>query len=190
MSAQNQNKAGNIEVICGSMFAGKTELLIKRIEQAKKNNLNVWVFKPKIDIRYNKSKIVSHDKNEFNATPVIDVNEIVKLSKSSQLVVIDEAQFFDKKIIEVCIALSKRKIDIILAGLDLDYLGNPFGPMPKLMKIANKISHLHAICDICKKKAYHTYRKTKNNKTIFLGEKEEYLALCKKCFKLKMNQND
>ena len=190
MSKQNKNRAGNIELIYGSMFSGKTKLLIQKIKHAQKNNLKITVFKPKIDIRYDKEKIVSHEKNEFMATPILNPSEIITLSKDSSLVAIDEVQFFNEDIVKTCYELSKKKIDIVLAGLDLDYLGKPFGAMPKLMKMADKLTHLHAICDICKKEAHHTYRISNNNKTIVLGEKEAYLALCKNCFNLKLKKHE
>ena len=190
MSEQNKSKAGNIELIFGSMFSGKTKLLIKKIKHAQKNNLKIVVFKPKIDIRYDKEKIVSHEKNGFKATPILNPSEIIALSKDSNLVAIDEVQFFNNDIVKICYELSKKKINIILAGLDMDYLGKPFGAMPKLMKIADKLTHLYAICDICKKEAYHTYRISNNNNKILLGEKETYLALCKNCFNLKLKKHE
>jgi len=190
VSKQNKIKAGNIELIYGSMFSGKTKLLIKKIKHAQKNNLKIVVFKPKIDIRYDKEKIVSHEKNGFKATPILNPSEIIALSKDSNLVAIDEVQFFNNDIVKICYELSKKKINIILAGLDMDYLGKPFGAMPKLMKIADKLTHLYAICDICKKEAYHTYRISNNNNKILLGEKETYLALCKNCFNLKLKKHE
>ena len=189
MGTQKTNIRGEIEVICGSMFSGKTKLLIKKIREAKNKNLVVSVFKPKIDTRYNESKIVSHEKNEINATPIKNASDIIKLSKSSNLIAIDEVQFFDDKIIETCKKLSQHNKHVILAGLDMDYLGNPFGPMPKLIDLANNVISLNAICDICNKKAYHTYRKSKSTKTIMLGEKKEYLALCRQCFNEKTKKN-
>jgi thymidine kinase len=190
VSKQNKSKAGNIELIFGSMFSGKTKLLIKKIKHAQKNNLKITVFKPKIDIRYDKEKIVSHEKNKFKAIPILNPLEIIAHSKDSNLVAIDEVQFFNNDIVRVCSELSKKRINIIIAGLDLDYLGKPFGAIPKLMKIADKLTHLHAICDICKKEAYHTYRISNNNKKIVLGEKETYLALCKNCFNLKLKKHE
>lgn len=189
MGTQKTNNRGEIEVICGSMFSGKTKLLIKKIRDAENDNLVVSVFKPKIDTRYNESKIVSHEKNEINAIPIKNSSDIIKLSKSSNLVAIDEAQFFDDKIIETCKKLSQHNKHIILAGLDMDYLGEPFGPMPKLIDLANNVISLNAICDICNQKACHTYRKSKSTKTIMLGEKKEYLALCKQCFNEKTKKN-
>ena len=178
--------SGKIEIICGSMFSGKTKLLIKRITEAQKNNLIVKVFKPKIDTRYAKEKIVSHDKKGFTAVPIEDPKDIMQLSQSANLVAIDEVQFFNKEIISTCEKLSQKNINIILAGLDLDYLGKPFGIMPILMKMANKITKLNAVCDICSQKAFHTYRVSKIEKKIMLGEKGEYLALCKDCFQKKI----
>ena len=148
-----------LEVICGSMFSGKTKLLIKKIKHFQDNNCNVSVFKPAIDIRYGNEKIVSHDKSEICAIPIKKSEDIITESKSSDIVAIDEAQFFNKDIIEVCKNLSEKKL-VIIAGLDMDYLGNGFGPMPRLIKIANQTIKLHAKCDVCGGKACHTYRKS------------------------------
>ena len=189
MGNQKKNNVGNIELIYGSMFSGKTKLLIKRINEAQNNNQKIMVFKPKIDIRYNKEKIVSHEKNEFFATPILKPSEILDHINDSNFVAIDEVQFFSKNIVNICYELSQKKINVVLAGLDLDYLGKPFGAMPKLMRIANKLTHLNAICDICQSKAFHTYRMSNNNETIMLGEKETYLALCKTCFNLKLKKH-
>ena len=186
METQGSKSFGTIEIICGSMFSGKTKLLIKKITEAQKNNFTVKVFKPKIDTRYAKEKIVSHEKKGVAAIPIEDPNDIIQLSQSVNLVAIDEVQFFNKKIISTCEKLSQKNINIILAGLDLDYLGKPFGIMPILMKMANKITKLNAVCDICSQKAFHTYRVSKIEKKIMLGEKGEYLALCKDCFQKKI----
>jgi thymidine kinase len=177
-----------LEVICGSMFSGKTKLLIKKIKHFQDNNCNVKVFKPAIDIRYGNEKIVSHDKGEICAIPIKKSEDIITKSKSSDIVAIDEAQFFDKDIIEVCKNLSEKKL-VIIAGLDMDYLGNGFGPMPRLIKIANQTTKLHAKCDICDGKACHTYRKSTDDNKILLGGKDNYLALCKKCFIKNMNKD-
>ncbi len=189
MSTKNINNKGKIEVICGSMFSGKTKMLIKKIQEAQNKNNQVSVFKPKIDIRYNPNKIVSHEKNEITAIPVDSSKEIIHLAKKSNFVAIDEVQFFDSSIVNTCIELAENNTQVVLAGLDMDYLGEPFGPMPKLMEIASEIITLHANCDICNKKAYHTFRASRNNETIMLGEKGEYLALCKRCF-LNKTKND
>ena len=164
------------------MFSGKTKMLIKKINEAISKNNKVSIFKPKIDVRYNARKIVSHEKDEISAIPVNSSKDIIDLAKKSSFVAIDEAQFFDLNIVNTCLQLAKNNTQVILAGLDMDYLGKPFGPMPKLMAIANQITTLHANCDICSEQAHHTYRASKNNDTIMLGEKGEYLALCKKCF--------
>ena len=189
LETQNQKEYGVIELICGSMFSGKTNSLINKVQDANKESLNVKVFKPKIDTRYNENKIVSHEKNQISAIPVNDPFEIIQLAKEADLVAIDEAQFFNKNIIQTCIELAKCNINIVLAGLDMDYLGKPFGSIPKLMKIADNIIKLHAICDICNKKAHHTYRVSEKSDTILLGEKGDYLALCKKCFNSKKSNN-
>ena len=171
------------------MFSGKTKMLINRIKEAISKNNKVSVFKPKIDVRYNSEKIVSHEKDEISAIPVNSSKDILDLAKQSSFVAIDEVQFFDFDIVNVCVQLAKNNTQVILAGLDMDYLGRPFGPMPKLMAIANQITTLHANCDICNEKAHHTYRVSKNKNTIMLGEKGEYLALCKNCF-LNETKND
>ena len=171
------------------MFSGKTKMLITKIKEAKRKKNKVSVFKPKIDVRYNAEKIVSHEKDEILAIPVNNSKDIIELAKNSSFVAIDEAQFFDLDIVASCIQLAENNTQVVLAGLDMDYLGKPFGPMPKLMAIANQITTLHANCDICNEKAHHTYRASKNNDTIMLGEKGEYLALCKKCF-LNKTKND
>ena len=189
MSTKNTNNKGKIEVICGSMFSGKTKMLIKKIKEAKSKNNKVSVFKPKIDVRYNPEKIVSHEKDEISAIPVNNSKDIIDLAKKSSFVAIDEAQFFDLGIVNACVQLAENNTQVVLAGLDMDFLGKPFGPMPNLMAIANQTITLHANCDICNEKAHHTYRASKNNDTIMLGEKGEYLALCKKCF-LNKTKND
>lgn len=171
------------------MFSGKTKMLIKKINEAISKNNKVSVFKPKIDVRYNAGKIVSHEKDEISAIPVNNSKDIINLAKKSSFVAIDEAQFFDLDIAATCVQLAKNNTQVILAGLDMDYLGKPFGPMPKLMAIANQITTLHANCDICNEKAHHTHRVSKNKNTIMLGEKGEYLALCKNCF-LNETKND
>ena len=181
-----KNHKGKIDIICGSMFSGKTKLLIKKITEAQKNNLKVKVFKPKIDTRYAKERIISHEKKGVTAIPIEDPNDIIQLSQSANLVAIDEVQFFNKEIINTCEKLAQKNINIILAGLDLDYLGKPFGIMPILIKMADKIITLNAVCDICNQKAFHTYRVSRIEKKIMLGEKGEYLALCKDCFQRKI----
>ena len=164
------------------MFSGKTKMLINKIKEAKSKNNKVSVFKPKIDVRYNPEKIVSHEKDEISAIPVNNSTDHIALAKKSSFVAIDAAQVIDFDIVATCVKLAENNTQVVLAGLDMDYLGKPFGPMPKLIAIANQTITLHANCDICNEKAHHTDRASKNNDTIMLGEKGEYLALCKKCF--------
>lgn len=186
---KKENFYGKIEIICGSMFSGKTELLIKKVTNAKQQNLKVKVFKPKLDNRYSSDKIISHDKNETHAIAVNNTNEIVELSKGIDVIAIDEIQFFKKDIIKTCTLLSMKGKRIILAGLDMDYLGRPFGAMPELMSIADDIIKLHGICEICSGTANHTFRITKNKHTIDIGEKDKYQAVCRVCFNKKNFQN-
>jgi thymidine kinase len=194
MSLKLQNKHdkpyGKIEVICGSMFSGKTEMLISIIKKAKISREKVKNFKPKLDNRYDSLKIVSHNKNEIPATPIENIIEIVKLSKQADIIAIDEAQFFNDQIVGACIEIAATGCNVILAGLDLDHLGNPFGAMPRLMSIADKITKLHAICDLCSTEASHTFKKTNDKKQIEIGEKDKYQALCRSCFNWKISRNE
>ena len=194
MSLKLQNKHdkpyGKIEVICGSMFSGKTEMVISIIKKAEISREKIKIFKPKLDNRYDSLKIVSHNKNEIPATPVENIIEIVQLSKQADIIAIDEAQFFNDQIVEICIEIAATGCNVILAGLDLDHLGNPFGAMPRLMSIADKITKLHAICDLCSREASHTFKKTNDKKQIEIGEKDKYQALCRSCFNLKMSSNE
>ena len=179
---------GWIEVICGSMFSGKTEELIRRLKRAQFAKQRIEIFKPIIDTRYDNESVVSHDANEIRSTPVPVASNIRLLANDVDVVGIDEAQFFDDEIVTVCNDLANQGIRVIVAGLDMDYLGNGFGPMPRLMKIANQTTKLHAKCDMCGEKACHTYRKSTDDSKILLGEKNNYLALCKKCFNKNMKK--
>ena len=174
-------RRGWIEVICGSMFSGKTEELIRRLKRVKIANLSVEIFKPAIDVRYDEVKIVSHDTNWINSTPVKSSQEILALVKDVDVVGIDEAQFFDTDITMVCETLALRGIRVIVAGLDMDYLGNPFGQMPNLLAIADYITKLHAICVKCGNIANISYRKTADEGQVVLGEKDVYEPRCRTC---------
>lgn len=179
----NEKKNGWIEVVCGSMFSGKTEELIRRLKRAKIANLKVEIYKPTIDTRYNDIDVVSHDQNAIASTPVDSAQNILLLASDVDVIGIDEAQFFDFGIIEVCNTLANKGIRVIVAGLDMDYLGNPFGPMPNLIAIAEYITKVHAICVQCGDIANFSYRKTNNTtQQILLGEKESYEPRCRKCF--------
>lgn len=173
---------GWIEIVCGSMFSGKTEELIRRVNRARIAQQKVETFKPAIDIRYHESEIVSHNNSSLEAIPVQSSLNILLMQKDATVIGIDEAQFFDDEIVYVCQTLAEQGKRVIVAGLDMDYLGNPFGPMPKLMAIAEYVTKVHAICMICGDLASHSFRKTINQSQIMLGEKESYEARCRHCF--------
>ena len=178
----HEQKRGWIEVICGSMFSGKTEELIRRMKRAQIAKLKVEIFKPVIDTRYSEEDVVSHNENAIHSTPVDSPGNILLMANDVNVVGIDEAQFFDESIVDVCNDLANQGIRVIVAGLDMDYLGKPFGPIPKLMAIAEYVTKVHAICVRCGELAQHSYRKTKNDKLVMLGELQEYEPLCRKCF--------
>ena len=177
---------GSIEVICGSMFSGKTEELIRRLKRVKIANLKLKIFKPAIDIRYDKINIVSHDTNFILSTPVESSQMILQLAQDVDVVGIDEAQFFDAEIGNVCEQLALSGIRVIVAGLDMDYMGNPFGQMPNLLAKADYISKLHAICVICGNIANISYRKTADNGQVLVGEKDIYEPRCRTCNHIKI----
>lgn len=176
------DKKGWIEVVCGSMFSGKTEELIRRLRRARIANLKVEIFKPSIDTRYDEHKVVSHDATAIPSTPVDHSQTILLMAQEVDVVGIDEAQFFDSEIIHVCETLALKGVRVIVAGLDMDYTGKPFGPMPNLLAIADYITKLHAICMKCGSIANISYRKTANESQVLLGEKESYEPRCRKCF--------
>lgn len=177
----SSEKRGWIEVVCGSMFSGKTEELIRRLKRAQIANLNVEVYKPATDTRYDKSKVVSHDANSIHSTPVDKAINILMLAEHADVVGIDEAQFFDEEVIRVCEALISQGKRVIVAGLDMDYLGKPFGPMPQLLAIADFITKLHAICVQCGHLANVSYRTSNEEGTVVLGEKNNYEPRCRIC---------
>jgi thymidine kinase len=174
-------KKGWIEVVCGSMFSGKTEELIRRLKRVKIANLKVEIFKPAIDTRFDENNIVSHDTNAIHSTPVKSSDEILKLATDVDVVGIDEAQFFDKGITEVCEKLAMNGVRVIVAGLDMDYKGNPFGEMPNLLSKADYITKLHAICMKCGDIANISYRKIADANQVLLGEKDIYEPRCRQC---------
>ena len=178
-------RRGWIEVICGSMFSGKTEELIRRLKRVKIANLRVEIFKPAIDTRFDEVKIVSHDTNAITSTPVENSHAILMLAHDVEVVGIDEAQFFDDEISNVCEQLAQKGIRVIVAGLDMDYQGNPFGQMPNLLAKADYITKLHAICQVCGNIANISYRKTKEGGQVLLGEKDIYEPRCRICAQLK-----
>ena len=174
-------RRGWIEVICGSMFSGKTEELIRRLKRVKIANLKAEIFKPAIDIRYDKVKIVSHDTNSIHSTPVPSAKAILEKAVDCDVVGIDEAQFFDEEIAMVCEKLAQSGVRVIVAGLDMDYLGKPFGQMPNLLAVADYITKLHAICVRCGNIANISYRKTAQEGQVVLGEKDIYEPRCRHC---------
>jgi len=175
-------KTGSIEVIAGSMFSGKTEELIRRLKRAKIARLKVEIFKPAIDTRYSVAEVVSHDENSIMSTPVESSGNIMLLTSDVDVIGIDEAQFFDNGLIDVSIALANQGIRVIIAGLDMDFKGNPFGPIPGLMAVADHITKVHAICMRCGDVAQFSHRLSKADKLVLLGEKNEYEPLCRSCF--------
>ncbi|MCB0507873.1 MAG: thymidine kinase [Chitinophagales bacterium] len=178
----NKSKTGWIEVVCGSMFSGKTEELIRRLKRAKIANLKVEIFKPQIDTRYHETEVVSHDANSILSTPISSSQNILLLSNDVDVVGIDEAQFFDEGLSEVCEQLAARGIRVIVAGLDMDFLGRPFGPIPALLSKAEYITKVHAICVKCGALANHSFRLVQNENKVLLGEKESYEPRCRACF--------
>lgn len=182
---------GWIEVICGSMFSGKTEELIRRTKRAQFANQKIELFKPAVDTRYDEIEMVSHDHSAMNTTPVHNSAEILLYVNIDEVefVGIDEVQFFDEGIVDVCNTLANKGIRVVVAGLDMDYLGKPFGPMPQLIAIAEYVSKVHAICTHCGSLAQYSHRLVKNEKQVMLGEKESYEPLCRHCFNEIMNSS-
>ncbi len=172
---------GWIEVVCGSMFSGKTEELIRRLKRARIANLKVEIFKPSLDVRYHTQKIVSHNENAIAAQAVDTAKEILPLITEVDVVGIDEAQFFDAAIVDVCDRLANDGKRVIVAGLDMDYTGKPFGPMPELLSIANFVTKLHAVCVQCGGIASYSYRISNNTDQVVIGEKDHYEARCRSC---------
>ena len=182
MFLESHIKRGHIEVICGSMFSEKTEELIRRLKRAKIARLKVEIFKPRIDVRYDEVNVVSHDANFIPSTPVESASRLLLLANDVDIVGIDEAQFFDDELPAVCQELANRGIRVIIAGLDMDYLGKPFGPMPALLAIAEYVTKVHAICMNCGELANYSHRTVANASRILLGEQESYIPLCRSCF--------
>jgi len=181
-SGHSTRRKGAIEVICGSMFSGKTEELIRRLKRARIAKMKVEIFKPLIDHRYDGQKIVSHDDNSILSTPIPASSNIILLGHDVDVIGIDEAQFFDNELPNVCEQLANSGIRVIVAGLDMDYLGKPFGPMPQLLAVADYITKVHAICMHCGDLANHSFRTVSDNTLIMIGEKESYIPLCRSCF--------
>lgn len=183
MFSENHKTAGCIEVICGSMFSGKTEELIRRLKRARFANQSIAIFKPAVDIRYSEDEVVSHDSHSLGSTPVDKAEKILSLSPADiQVVGIDEAQFFGPEIVDVCQKLANRGVRVIVAGLDTDFLGKPFGAMPALMAVAEDVQKVHAICVKCGNLANHSHRLSKSEDLVLLGEKDVYEPLCRACY--------
>ncbi|MFD1094591.1 thymidine kinase [Salegentibacter chungangensis] len=181
-TVNHEEQFGWIEVICGSMFSGKTEELIRRLKRAQFAKQKVEIFKPAIDTRYNEEMVVSHDSNEIRSTPVPSAANIRILADGCDVVGIDEAQFFDDEIVTVCNDLANRGIRVVVAGLDMDFKGNPFGPMPHLMATAEYVTKVHAVCTRTGNLAQFSYRKAINDDLVFLGETEEYEPLSRAAY--------
>jgi thymidine kinase len=181
-SVRATGRRGSIEVITGSMFSGKTEELIRRLRRAQFAGLKVEIFKPSLDKRYSETRVVSHDEKSIVSTPVDNASSILLLTGDVNVIGIDEAQFFDSSIIDVCNRLADKGIRIVIAGLDMDFMGKPFGPMPALLDIAEYVTKVHAICMRCGNLAQYSFRKSEEEQVVVLGEKDKYEPLCRNCY--------
>jgi thymidine kinase len=179
---KGEPKKGWIEVIAGSMFSGKTEELIRRLRRAEFAKQNVEIFKPSIDVRYSEEEVVSHNATSIRSTPVPSSSNILLLVGDVDVVGIDEAQFFDSGITDVCVQLANQGIRVIAAGLDMDFAGRPFGPMPALFAVAEYVSKVHAVCMHCGDLAQYSHRKSTSGDVVLLGEKDIYEPLCRRCY--------
>ena len=182
--AFRSQRSGWIEVICGSMFSGKTEELIRRLKRAKFANQRIEIFKPSKDTRYDDINVVSHDENSIISVPIQNSKEIFDRCSGVNVIGIDEAQFFDDHLVEVCQKLAIRGIRVIVAGLDMDFKGRPFGPIPGLLAVAEYITKVHAICPHCGNLATHSYRLSQETETVVLGEKDKYEPRCRICYEM------
>lgn len=183
------HRPGRIEVVCGSMFSGKTEELIRRLKRAKIARQRVLIIKPTMDTRFSKEDVVSHDHNSIHSMPVKSSTEILKHAQGYDVVGIDEAQFLDNGLVDVCNKLAYNGIRVIIAGLDMDFQGNPFGPIPQLLAVADEVTKVHAICVRCGNLAYASHRLVKNKSQVLLGEKDEYEPLCRDCFRKALEED-
>ncbi|MCQ2114096.1 MAG: thymidine kinase [Bacteroidaceae bacterium] len=181
-------RTGRVEVICGSMFSGKTEELIRRLKRAKFAKQRVEIFKPAIDVRYSDEDVVSHDRNSITSTPVDSSSAILLLANDVDVIGVDEGQFLDEGLVEVCNELANRGIRVIVAGLDMDFRGVPFGPIPGLCAIADEVTKVHAICVKCGNLAYISHRLVENDKRVLLGETQEYEPLCRECYRKSLEE--
>lgn len=182
-----QSRTGSIEVVCGSMFSGKTEELIRRVKRAQIAKQKVFIFKPTLDIRYSKDDVVSHDQSTITAIPIENARLIPHLGKDADVIAIDEAQFFDHNVVTVAIQMAAAGKRVICAGLDMDFLGHPFGPMPDLMAVADDVYKTRAICMRCGRLANFSFRTAESQELVLLGEKMEYQPLCRSCYNELMN---
>jgi thymidine kinase len=187
-SIRTEPRRGSIELITGSMFSGKTEELIRRLRRAQFAGLKVEIFKPSLDNRYSETKVVSHDEKSISSTPVDHASSIMLLAAGCDVVGIDEAQFFDNSIVDVCNTLADTGIRIVVAGLDMDFMGRPFGPIPALLAIAEYVTKVHAICTRCGNLAQYSFRKSEEDKQVLLGEKDIYEPLCRRCYNRGQNK--
>lgn len=183
------HRPGRIEVVCGSMFSGKTEELIRRMRRAEFARQRVEIFKPAIDTRYSEEDVVSHDMHTIPSTPIDSSAQILLLSSEIDVVGIDEAQFFDNGLVDVCNQLANNGVRVIVAGLDMDYKGVPFGPIPALCAIADEVTKVHAICVKCGNLAYLSHRTVDNDRRVLLGETAEYEPLCRECYRKAMEKD-
>ena len=188
--AGETHRPGRIEVVCGSMFSGKIEELIRRMKRAKFAKQKVEIFKPSLDTRYSDVDVVSHDQHSIPSTPIDSSSTIALLSSDIDVVGIDEAQFLDDGVVDVCNDLANRGVRVIVAGLDMDFQGKPFGPMPALCAIADEVTKVHAICVKCGALAYISHRLVANDKRVLLGEQMEYEPLCRECYQRIVNDNE
>ena len=188
--AGETHRPGRIEVVCGSMFSGKTEELIRRMKRAKFAKQKVEIFKPSLDTRYSDVDVVSHDQHSIPSTPIDSSSTIALLSSDIDVVGIDEAQFLDDGVVDVCNDLANRGVRVIVAGLDMDFQRKPFGPMPALCAIADEVTKVHAICVKCGALAYISHRLVANDKRVLLGEQMEYEPLCRECYQRIVNDNE
>ena len=186
-TVNHKEQLGWIEVICGSMFSGKTEELLRRLKRARFANQKVMIFKPQTDVRYSDKKVVSHDANEIVSNPVEKAQDILNQVEGVDVVAIDEAQFFDAEIIEVCNQLANNGLRVIVAGLDMDFKGNPFGPMPHLMAVVEFVTKVHAICTKTGNLAHYSHRTAENDELVLLGERNEYEPLSRAAY-FKLNK--
>ena len=175
-------RSGWIEVICGSMFSGKTEELIRRLKRARIAGQRVEIFKPKVDTRYGERKVVSHDNNSLLATPISDTSKLLGIPEETTVIGLDEAQFFEPEVVDHVIELANRGKRIVIAGLDMDFRGKPFGPICSFLAVAEYITKVHAICSHCGNLATHSYRLVQDQETVVLGEKDLYEARCRRCY--------